>query len=1119
MKFNSLSFFNISSQTIVAVFCATSVKLYDIEVNCVDDAGRYSCSPSVNYILAYEDALIRSGVIVSAVFDNDPIDDEDDDEEDSLECEDTSKRIFVLFDTGRLFIIDFTIYDNGGGLDCEGDVSIDYDEGQTIPIGGVRRFNGTSPEPAESTTKSLGEGSCLVYMRQSGVLLYKCLSSAMVALRLNKNGQIAGSFEFLPHIIKSEILDLDGDSMSGPYTNWVELGRTGAETGPCFYRAAFVARSTRTNQPHLIYIEYNSTCSKVKRMKMPGNVNLTLSMTTSYEGLAAFSGPTVTGNPTDNGMVGPRGSFFERAYLVSLTSNGILSFHGEEEQGRKESIRPISTKTSTVSILANRQRAQSDSGLHTSMERVKFKDSPKPLPSFPLTIFETLQNITSANELVFGGDGVGDNSAVTKRKLSTGSNEYIVSPSKEGCTFIVRLEKQGEKSKEDKTSAKLKIEDPAKLVIVAVRILLGTNNTNFMPREISVMGRSIKPTRDKKRWYDVPLTDEEIMIGARAGFVSICINGTLEGDRNQALVDSIEVYAEERSKLPHLFPISTIQPASTISRARNVSNSIQGDFGGSRKSLDTSIVVISHIFQLLGGTSGLSSKISEESLRRLIQVTALDCDEEGSVRNYVIGLLRELEPDPHVMQMLLDQGTLQGIYNVMKDLESVIANKPETVSNDGVRTERTMPALIPNHISARILGKVIECLSAATAIVKDRPTNYKSALEKLISNGDAASSIALYSKKIVDRCQGCQTVVETSSKLMELAIHEVMSNSGEQSKPIQSFADLTTLSSLLNYPNNEIVTACCATIAKVLKDLPAQVLLHQCDCCGVLPITGMRYTMDEEGYDIDLCQECYRQGIAYAASQEYDQSSPVLVRKNPIHISRHNKDLSCAEICQMSSKAVSEETSIEQLPHFNTQDCNKADGTEPDKMGIDEEDAQLQIALKMSLESQIEPNFEVPTSASLRALIFKNLLDGVVRSLTASDALPRNNCLPIMNLLLKLVLQSNKPEERIDLGQTMCEALCKELSILTAHCVDGDMKATKAVTKRRRYSILLYLRTLISLLTKQDQVSTTKVNRSSEITASKSLAQRTRAMNPASKSKTDPRFVCETHRVPAVRRR
>lgn len=80
-------------------------------------------------------------------------------------------------------------------------------------------------------------------------------------------------------------------------------------------------------------------------------------------------------------------------------------------------------------------------------ETVKFKDkNTKSVPSFPLTTFETtLRNITSADELIFSGDGVEENSSETKKKLSTGSNDYVVSPTTKDVRNIMSIEERTSK--------------------------------------------------------------------------------------------------------------------------------------------------------------------------------------------------------------------------------------------------------------------------------------------------------------------------------------------------------------------------------------------------------------------------------------------------------------------------------------------------------------------------------------------------------------------------------------------------------------------------------------------------------------------------------------------------
>ena len=81
--------------------------------------------------MEFEDVLIRSGVII-------PCDEEDDmgDEDEGKACNNLLKRIVILFDTGRLYMIDFAL-NSSGCLDCEGDISVEYGEGISFPIAGV----------------------------------------------------------------------------------------------------------------------------------------------------------------------------------------------------------------------------------------------------------------------------------------------------------------------------------------------------------------------------------------------------------------------------------------------------------------------------------------------------------------------------------------------------------------------------------------------------------------------------------------------------------------------------------------------------------------------------------------------------------------------------------------------------------------------------------------------------------------------------------------------------------------------------------------------------------------------------------------------------------------------
>jgi hypothetical protein len=95
------------------------------------------------------------------------------------------------------------------------------------------------------------------------------------------------------------------------------------------------------------------------------------------------------------------------------------------------------------------------------------------------------------------------------------------------------------------------------LVIVTLRLLVGTTMTEFIPKYVSVEGRRVWLRPEVKKWYDLPLTAEEIALGLRNGFVSIGIGPSFDSGNNP-LVDAIEVYAARRGRISHWLPLSSL---------------------------------------------------------------------------------------------------------------------------------------------------------------------------------------------------------------------------------------------------------------------------------------------------------------------------------------------------------------------------------------------------------------------------------------------------------------------------------------------------------------------------------------------------------------------------------
>ena len=55
-----------------------------------------------------------------------------------------------------------------------------------------------------------------------------------------------------------------------------------------------------------------------------------------------------------------------------------------------------------------------------------------------------------------------------------------------------------------------------------------------------------------RRWYDIPLTDEEILLGVRLGCVCVGIGPSFDTSSSPPCVDAVEVYGKKREDISYL---------------------------------------------------------------------------------------------------------------------------------------------------------------------------------------------------------------------------------------------------------------------------------------------------------------------------------------------------------------------------------------------------------------------------------------------------------------------------------------------------------------------------------------------------------------------------------------
>ena len=242
-----------------------------------------------------------------------------------------------------------------------------------------------------------------------------------------------------------------------------------------------VGRIPSSNQQRLLVIEFNQT-SSVSIEEISLSSSFGSSSCNSFVGSCSFSAPYVIGGLSSHQSIDNHTEVYERAYVTMLSINGSIIWYGEN-------------------LGSTQNNGDQQASIETNNNIYIFEDS-------------SLLNVSEDDCLVFGGDGAGKDLATTKKKLSLNNNDFISSSSKDGCTLTVAL-----RSSVARSSNRASDSD---LAIVAIRVLLGSV-PNLIPREIAVMGsgRLMKTKRNMKRWYDYILTDEEILLAVRSGFVTV----------------------------------------------------------------------------------------------------------------------------------------------------------------------------------------------------------------------------------------------------------------------------------------------------------------------------------------------------------------------------------------------------------------------------------------------------------------------------------------------------------------------------------------------------------------------------------------------------------------------
>ena len=249
----------------------------------------------------------------------------------------------------------------------------------------------------------------------------------------------------------------------------------------------------------------------------------------------------------------------------------------------------------------------------------------------------------------------------------------------------------------------------------------------------------------------------------------------------------------------------------------------------------------------------------------------------------------------------------------------------------------------------------------------------------------------------------------------------------------------------------------------------------------------------------DLCRDCFERGCSYAATQPHVsyiqmlksqfgflgfvltgftmlQDAPLVIHGRTLRV--EDEDMPCVSIHEMKEIVIAAPSA-----------------------GFPEvEDVEAALKLSQTTRAHASSGDGIDREA-IKSRLFSHLLSLVPRSITKTLPLTHH----LIHLLLKIVYTSKSEKLKSARGKEMLNSM----AIYLRDMLQAKENGTHAIGK-----MVVVLRTLSSLVTKK-----TSIVQGIPISFCKNGPREKDFKRHQHKSKTDPRFICDVHKIPAVRRR
>ena len=391
-------------------------------------------------------------------------------------------------------------------------------------------------------------------------------------------------------------------------------------------------------------------------------------------------------------------------------------------------------------------------------------------------------------------------------------------------------------------------------VIVALRLLVGSN-TSQVPSKVFVQGRMVALVPRMKKWYSLPLTNEEIALGVRNGMVSLGIGASFDSSSNSS-VDCVEVYVAEREKVARWIPISYIkhdgaQKADSSSRAMSLLYNTDENISG--RGLILSARTLAALCEISPGSSQNFKDEQRVILKSIVEDTAFTRDKVLS--EAIRDLVKNLEPSDRLRNSLYDESILRGCMKILDEAKDLGDASTMTSADDKTRWDATSVILR-------------DCLRAVSQIARERPMNYLQCMVNAAENDSSTGSIATDTCELIlegdRRSFPCVDLIDGQGGLIELCLTEIAIELNTDRG--SNLAKFDAVKQFLQSSNRNVVESTCRAVSAFCRrqggtnpgdtDLfrllqGTRIVAYKCDSCGLCPLKDVRYTFLEEAFDIE----------------------------------------------------------------------------------------------------------------------------------------------------------------------------------------------------------------------------------------------------------------------------